>query len=212
MNATQVSRPGALVYLTGASGSGKDSVLAWIAARLTARDRVRIARRYITRDSGATEASIALSDAEFARRAEDGRFAMHWRGHGLSYGVGIEIDAWIASGDAVIVNGSRAYLPHASARYAQLIAVELVVSTDILAARLLRRGREDATRIAARIERAQQAFAVPDGCTMIRIPNDTTLDAAASALFALARAGHAPDTAARNAARTAGSTLLPVRV
>ncbi|MDN7673414.1 phosphonate metabolism protein/1,5-bisphosphokinase (PRPP-forming) PhnN [Burkholderia oklahomensis] len=193
MNTADASRPGALVYLMGASGSGKDSVLAWIAARLTASDRVRIARRYITRDSGATEASIALSDAEFARRAAVGCFAMQWRSHGLSYGVGTEIDAWIAAGHVVLVNGSRAYLPHASARYPRLIAVELVVSPDILAARLSQRGREDAAQIAARVARAQQAFAVPDDCTLIRIRNDTTLDASASALLALARTGCTPD-------------------
>ena len=45
-----------------------------------------------------------------------GQFALHWQSHGLHYGIGIEIDGWLAQGHAVVVNGSRGYLKSALLR------------------------------------------------------------------------------------------------
>ncbi|MBK4785966.1 MAG: hypothetical protein FT714_18485 [Pantoea sp. Pent] len=84
-----------LIWLTGPSGSGKDSLLN--ALREAPPDKLVIAHRYITRPADAGgENHVALSEAEFRRREALGLFAISWRAHGLSYALGEEIDHWLA--------------------------------------------------------------------------------------------------------------------
>ena len=100
--------------------------LAALRAQLRADEPVIVAHRYITRDSGASDDALRLSEDE-PRREALGGFALRWSSHGLRYGIGVEMDAWLAGGAAVIVNGSRAHLPQAHARYPALTAVEIRV-------------------------------------------------------------------------------------
>jgi len=176
-----------LIYLMGASGSGKDTLLRHLRAALQPDEPVLVAHRYITRPSGADEASVSLSDTEFQRRAAMGCFALHWDSHGLHYGIGIEIDAWLAGGAAVIVNGSRAHLAAACARYPALAAVEVVADPAVLAQRLARRGRETPAQIAARLQRAAQAFDLPRGHAVTQLANDWLPEDAAHRLLSVVR-------------------------
>src|SRR5262249_28398182 len=112
-----------LVYVIGPSGVGKDSIMA-LARPACDPHGVAFAHRYITRPpQPGDENHIALSEAEFAARLRAGCFALAWRSHGLGYGIGREIDLWRASGALVVVNGSRAYLDEAAARYPELVPV-----------------------------------------------------------------------------------------
>lgn len=175
---------GRLLYLMGASGSGKDSLLDALRQHLPA--DVTVAHRYITRpaDSGC-ENHIALSEAEFVQRRQQGLFALEWHAHQCRYGVGIEIDTWMQLGCHVVVNGSRAHLEKARQRYGQrLMPVCLQVSDDVLAGRLAQRGREDATQIACRLQRAREYDnALPAGCH--RLNNDGALQDTLQQLLAI---------------------------
>ena len=112
--------PGAFFYVIGPSGAGKDSVIAWARAASDP-GRIAFAHRYITRPALAdAENHIALTPAEFAARRRAGWFALDWESHGLSYGIGREIDSWRADGIAVVVNGSRIHLAEAAARYPEI--------------------------------------------------------------------------------------------
>lgn len=112
------------------------------------------AHRYITREASASgENHIALSGSEFSARRSSGLFALSWESHGNAYGIGIEINQWLAKGVTVVVNGSRAYLPEAKKRYRELLSVLVDVSPDILHARLRQRGREDLSSIESRMFR-----------------------------------------------------------
>ncbi len=160
-----------LIWLVGPSGSGKDSLLN--ALRTEPPQGLMIAHRYITRaaDAGA-ENHVALTETEFARRAALGLFAISWQANGFSYGIGSEIDLWLARGQNVLVNGSRLHLAQVLARYGeQLLPLCLAVSPDVLAARLRQRGRENEEEIARRLERALQPQ--PDGCLILN--NDGAL-------------------------------------
>ncbi|MGS1009800.1 phosphonate metabolism protein/1,5-bisphosphokinase (PRPP-forming) PhnN [Achromobacter anxifer] len=183
-----ISTDGArLIYLMGASGSGKDTLLRLLRAELRGDEPVLVAHRYITRDSGDTEDALRLTEDEFERRAALGCFALRWASHGLQYGIGIEIDAWLSCGAAVIINGSRAHLQQAHSRYPALTAVEVTVDPGQLVLRLAGRGRESAEQIAQRLARATQAFPVPQQCRLLRVSNDAAPETAAAALLGIAR-------------------------
>jgi ribose 1,5-bisphosphokinase len=144
---------GRLIYLIGPSGSGKDSLLDAARERLAERDCV-IVRRVITRSAEAVgEDAIGVSPAEFDQQEAAGGFALSWRANGLAYGIPRQIDDWLAAGQDVLVNGSRAYLPEARQRYPELLAVLLQVDEAVLRQRLLARGRESAEQIEARLAR-----------------------------------------------------------
>lgn len=178
-----------LFYVMGPSGSGKDSLLRALRERLKPADPVIIAHRYITRAADANEASVALTADEFTHRVDLGCLAMHWQSHGLHYGIGVEIEQWLAQGLKVIVNGSREYLADAATRYPKLCAVHVRVKPEVLAVRLRNRGRETEAAIARRLERATQPFAVPQGCKLVEIDNSGALEDSAREFAALVRAG-----------------------
>jgi ribose 1,5-bisphosphokinase len=144
---------GRVIYVMGPSGAGKDTLLAFARARLSGA-HVVFAHRYITRPADAGgENHIHLSHEEFCARADRGLFALHWTSHGLRYGIGIEIEAWMARGFSVVVNGSREYLSRAAERYPTLKAVHIDAHAEVLAARLAARGRETIAEVRARLAR-----------------------------------------------------------
>ena len=146
-----------LFYLIGPSGSGKDALLAYAREHLVSLVPVLFSHRYITRPSQAGgENHIALTQIEFDKRQQLGLFALNWQSHQYDYGIGVEIDAWMQSGANVVVNGSREYLPQASQRYPLMQVILLEVSEDVIRQRLIKRGRETAQEIEARIAHNQQ--------------------------------------------------------
>ncbi|WP_296659387.1 phosphonate metabolism protein/1,5-bisphosphokinase (PRPP-forming) PhnN [Paraburkholderia sp.] len=163
-----------LIYVMGPSGAGKDSLLDFARTRLAA-DGVMFAHRYITRADGGGENHIALTDPEFEARSRRGLFALQWRSHALRYGIGVEIDQWLAHGCTVIVNGSRAYAGEALARYPQTRFVHIEAALEVLAARLAARGRETPAQIAARLAR-QAPFDALAGASVDRIDNSGRLE------------------------------------
>jgi ribose 1,5-bisphosphokinase len=168
---------GKLFYVIGASGSGKDSLMRYAQERLAATPGVVFAHRYITRPVELHgENHVALKEEEFEARLDAGLFAMHWHSHGLRYGIGHEINLWLAKGCNVVMNGSRAYLPEARHRYPALTAVLITVSPEVLAARLRSRGRETEDQIVKRIARASEFMHI-DGSVEI-IENDAELSLA----------------------------------
>ena len=147
--------PPKIFYVVGASGSGKDSLIKYYRQHL-AEDtpKTLTAHRYITRQDTQSEDSIYLTEKEFLEREKHALFSMSWRAHGLSYGIGLELDQWLGMGFSVIVNGSREYLPRAKDKYgASLHSIMVEVPAEILRKRLKARARECDTGIASRLAR-----------------------------------------------------------
>jgi ribose 1,5-bisphosphokinase len=178
---------GRLVYVMGPSGAGKDALLAFARQRLMG-EPVLFAHRYITRPSGHGEVHVALSVEEFAARSVLGLFALEWSSHSLRYGIGIEIDAWLARGCTVVVNGSRQYVLHALQRYPHAEVVHVQAARHILEARLGARARESAEQVVARLAR-RVTVALPDGVRCTTIDNSGELEAGGNLLVALLRSG-----------------------
>lgn len=180
---------GRVVYLMGPSGSGKDSLIGAAREQLLA-SHVRIPRRVITRSAEAVgEDATAVSLQQFEHMSECGEFALQWRANGLAYGIPAYIDAWIAEGWHVLVNGSRAHLATAQAKYPDLLPILLCVDPQVLRARLIGRGREGAQEINQRIARNHQLMTQVGG-QVFRVDNSTSLgDAVARLLAVLQSAG-----------------------
>ncbi|MGR3621345.1 phosphonate metabolism protein/1,5-bisphosphokinase (PRPP-forming) PhnN [Pseudophaeobacter sp.] len=154
VGATPAAPKGPVIAVVGPSGVGKDSVM----EALVARDpKLSLMRRVVTRAPAAGgEDYDAVSEVEFSNKVAQGVFALHWRAHGLHYGIPSAIEAMRAEGQGVLVNLSRAVLVQAQAGFGDFIVLSLSARPEILAERLARRGREDAAEIQRRLARARQ--------------------------------------------------------
>ncbi|MEW5668601.1 phosphonate metabolism protein/1,5-bisphosphokinase (PRPP-forming) PhnN [Pseudomonas putida] len=180
------SGTGRLIFLVGPSGSGKDSLIDASREQL-ALAGVEIARRVITRSAEAKgEAAQGVTPEQFDTLRAQGAFAMHWRANGLDYGIPRQVDQWLAAGRAVLVNGSRAYLPEARQRYPDLLAVLVEVKPEVLRQRLLARGRETAEEVEQRLARSARLQAAADPSVHV-LDNSSTLQAAVAAFVSLLR-------------------------
>jgi ribose 1,5-bisphosphokinase len=178
---------GALFYVVGASGVGKDSLIRYARDALGDSHAVVFAHRYITRaPQPGGENHVELSEPEFGLRKRRGLFAMAWQSHGYHYGIGIEIDAWLSTGLAVVVNGSRSYIPAARERYPDMKIVWVSAKPQLLAARLEHRGRESRNEISQRLERNDRFSAEPPPGAL-HISNEGTIESAGAALVELLR-------------------------
>jgi len=170
-----------VIAIVGPSGVGKDSVM----AALQARDPGFVTmRRVITRaaDAGGEDFD-AVTVERFREMAADGAFALNWEAHGLHYGIPVGIDEIRRTASGVLVNLSRAVLKDAQDRFGKFVVLALEADEEVLAQRLARRGREDATDRARRLGRA--AMELPEGLARVhRIDNSGPLENAVRAALA----------------------------
>lgn len=173
---------GRLIYVIGASGSGKDTLIKAAVTALEEQSDIRFARRCITRPADPDgENHLPMSREAFNARSQQGLFALQWSGNGHNYGIGLEINTWLNSGNTVVVNGSRQWLAQAFARYPDLVPVLIEVNPAILRQRLQKRGRESAAEIEARLLRHQQTKPQIEHCIVIN--NNGALSEASQAFI-----------------------------
>ncbi|WP_245295085.1 phosphonate metabolism protein/1,5-bisphosphokinase (PRPP-forming) PhnN [Pararhizobium antarcticum] len=147
-------RPGTMIVVVGPSGAGKDSVIDFALKRLGRHETLHLVQRAITRspDAGG-EDHESVSPAEFdARLCADG-FAVAWEAHGLKYGIPRSAVERIGAGQTLIANGSRAALAQFRRVFPRLVIVQITAATEVLAARLIARGRESEADIRRRLSR-----------------------------------------------------------
>ncbi|WP_051242633.1 phosphonate metabolism protein/1,5-bisphosphokinase (PRPP-forming) PhnN [Stappia stellulata] len=187
--ASGATRPGRLIAVVGPSGVGKDSLLALARRELGA--ELCFVQRTITRPAaGDAEDHVPATDAEFAAREAAGGFCFCWRAHDLCYGLPASLRDHLAAGLPAVVNGSRKVLPQMAACFPGLAIVSITADPQVIAARLVARGREDAAQVAARLARSAP---VPAVAPIRVVDNSGALEVAAAdfvaALRDLARSG-----------------------
>ena len=167
--------------IVGPSGVGKDTLMVAVANRVPS---VHLVRRVITRPEAAGgEDFEGVTEADFARRLTRGDFALHWRAHGLSYGIPATVFDRLAEGRTVLFNGSRAALAEAARVFPGLTVVQVTARPEVLADRLAGRGRESPDEIARRLARARlPVLSVPSGLDVVELDNSGPLDVAVEAL------------------------------
>lgn len=153
--------------------------------KLAGHARIVFAHRYITRPPELVgENHIYLSEAEFSAKAAQGFFAMQWDSHGWHYGIGKEINLWLALGFDVVINGSREYLDIALANEPGIRVVLIKTATPVLRERLKQRQRESDAEIERRLERATLFNRIVHPNVTV-LSNDGALDEAGEAFCAL---------------------------
>ncbi|MEM5491896.1 phosphonate metabolism protein/1,5-bisphosphokinase (PRPP-forming) PhnN [Hoeflea sp. AS16] len=177
------TNPGRLIVVLGPSGSGKDTLMSYARDQLAGRADVLFVRRAITRPADAgNEDHVAMTEAEFDAAIDEGQFALTWTANGLRYGLPRTIEAHLAEGRLAVVNGSRGAWNVIQQVFPSAVAVEIRVDPATLAQRLQARGRESASEIEARLERAAALDARLEADVVI--DNSGEMHTAGSALVA----------------------------
>ncbi|WP_339949926.1 phosphonate metabolism protein/1,5-bisphosphokinase (PRPP-forming) PhnN [uncultured Albimonas sp.] len=180
---------GTLHLVVGPSGVGKDTL---IAAARAARPDLAFPTRVITRPAGPGENHEPVSEAEFARRLALGEFALHWRAHGLAYGIPAAVETALSACRGGVINVSRAAVAEARARFAPVRILALTAAPEVRARRIAGRGRETEAQIAARLRRTPPAL--PQGPDVRIIDNGGALEDATAAFLAALAPAPAPLT------------------
>jgi ribose 1,5-bisphosphokinase len=187
---------GAIVVVVGPSGAGKDSVIGFVAQHFADRKDIDFVRRVITRPSDAGgEDHESISGETFDDRLSSGDFAVAWQAHGLKYGIPKDALEKVRAGRILIANGSRAALGQFRQAFPRVAIVNITASPQVLASRLVARGRESEQDILNRLKRqVPDIFDEPDVTT---IDNSGPLDIAGSRFAALVAQLQATTPAAR---------------
>lgn len=176
--------PGAFVLVVGPSGVGKDSLIGYARDRLAGASWISFPRRYVTRAPGdGSEDHLPISEADFQAGVATGRFAVHWRAHGLGYGLPAAIDEGLAGGQVVVCNVSRTTIAASRQKYPSILVVTVTAAPRVLTERLAGRGRESADEIEARLSRRVEPFA--DWGEAVEIDNSGPLEIAGAAFLRL---------------------------
>ena len=173
---------GRVLAVVGPWGAGKDTLLAGVCGPGGPHWVRRVSTRAATPGGEPFE---GVDEATFLRRQAAGEFVLHWRAHGLAYGLPHAEFAPLAEGRDVIFNGSRAILRQAARQFPGLRVILVTAPPEVLANRLAARGRETAAGIAERLAREAP---LPEGLPVITIINDATPEAGIARLRAALQA------------------------
>ncbi|WP_426231306.1 phosphonate metabolism protein/1,5-bisphosphokinase (PRPP-forming) PhnN [Pararhizobium sp. DWP3-4] len=186
---------GAIIVVVGPSGAGKDSVIGFVAQHFADRADIDFVRRVITRPSDAGgEDHESISGDVFDSRLSAGDFAVAWQAHGLKYGIPKDALEKVRAGRILIANGSRAVLGQFRQAFPRVAIVNITASPQVLASRLVARGRESEQDILNRLKRqVPDIFDEPDVTT---IDNSGPLEIAGSRFAALVTELHGTTPAA----------------
>jgi len=143
---------GLWVLVCGASGAGKDSVIAWAAQHLAQRSDIIFARRMVTRAPHPGSDHDAVTLPRFQALMASNQLTWRWEAHGYHYGIEARYAHDVAAGRTVVVNGSREHVatlePHPRVRVVQIVA-----DATQLATRMAQRGRDAPHDVARRLAR-----------------------------------------------------------
>ena len=156
---------GLWVFVCGASGAGKDSVMSWAADHLSQQSGIVFARRMVTRNSHPGSDHDAMTQQQFANLQSAQALAWHWKAHGFDYGIALNYALCVERGDVVVVNGSREHAQSLQGR-ADVRLVQVDADVQTLEQRLHSRGRDAPHDVQHRLARNAQFSELQCDCTI----------------------------------------------
>ena len=172
---------GRFIAVVGPSGVGKDSVMQGIA---NIAHNLHLVRRVITRAPKlGGEDYDAVSDPQFQDMADNDAFAVHWRAHGLCYGIPQTVRYQLSKGTDCLANVSRKALLACSGTFPNLLVLNITAKHETLATRLSARGRENEADIKKRLAEADKPL--PEHLNILSLSNDGPLDQTITRAIAL---------------------------
>ena len=178
-------RPGQLVLVVGPSGVGKDTLLDLARSSLSENGQFHFVQRCITRPAEAGgENHKEITEEEFEKLAASNRFALHWKAHGLSYGLPFDIIQELDAGKCVIANVSRNIIDDARELFANVCVINITADPDILYQRLEWRARESLEEIRTRLSRKTAQLSGPN---VYELPNNEKLALSSDRFLTLIR-------------------------
>ena len=161
---------GLWVFVCGAPGAGKDSVMAWAQTHLADQGTIVFSRRMVSRPAHAGSDHDEVSVQQFNDMVTLGGLAWHWQAHGFSYGISAQYANDVAKGRVVVVNGSREHangISLKSSPASRVRIVQVAADPDQLAQRLQQRGRDAPHAMANRLARNAQFSDLTADCTIL---------------------------------------------
>lgn len=178
---------GIMAVVVGPSGAGKDTLMNLAARHFAGRSDVHFVRRVITRDGNAgNEDHRSVSEADFDAMEQAGAFAVFWEAHGLKYGIPADVMDELARGNLVIANGSRSVLHRFQTAFPRMKVINVTAQREVLAERLMARGRESLEDVLKRLDRS--TLAVEGSYDVTDIDNSGTLEDAEHAIISVLEA------------------------
>ena len=169
-----MSMSGFLFLIVGASGVGKDTVLAGVRDQLQNFDQFVFAQRTITRAPGlGGEDCVCVTREQFDDLNASDAFFATWEAHGLCYGLPQALLAELRSGKHVFANVSRSVIGQLGRVWKNVVVVNITASPDTIADRLRQRGRESEDDIHRRLQR--QPAALPTDMDVLTVTNDGSI-------------------------------------
>jgi phosphonate metabolism protein PhnN/1,5-bisphosphokinase (PRPP-forming) len=175
-----------LVLVVGASGAGKDTLLAAARSRFGRDERIVFARRVITRPEAVGEDHAPLSRREFDSMRAGGGFLLSWEAHGNAYGISARHGDDLQAGRLVVVNASRAVIGDAARQWPHTRVVHVTVPIEVAKERLIGRGREGEGELTSRF--ARLSVSLPGGVPIDEVDNGGDIADAVAKFFALLEA------------------------
>jgi len=174
MTSAETIQPGCFFLVVGPSGAGKDSLMDGARVQLP-KDQFVFAKRVITRPPGMVgEDYVSCDPKTFTQKNNAGEFLATWQAHGYHYGLESSLIKHQRQGKHVVANGSRAMVGEISSTVENLVVVLVTAPIDLLAQRLVKRGRETEADIQKRLTRESLPF--PDHVEVLTVSNDASLE------------------------------------
>ncbi|MHA2127906.1 MAG: hypothetical protein ACXACX_16375 [Candidatus Hodarchaeales archaeon] len=153
-----------VLFFTGNSGSGKDTIMKSLKEKLEGMEvSVIIPKRLITRPYHNSEKFVSLDEDTFNQFLMEFKFILHWYIYGNYYGyLKNDVISYLNGDSYILLNISRAIALDALTKFPNGKLIKLVTDTEKAIERITKRKRDSEEMIQQRITRMNTEIPLPE--------------------------------------------------